>query len=161
MNTFVTEISEKDFRKLKLKGYFRQRIDVDEKSHRLGWVEHDINEKIDEEKKEWNKWFKNEAKCIVVAIHKDQKLALEYEKIWKKSLEKRDFMVRRDLPDGFYYWDKYLNHSGASTYQIGCGIDHLYSTRDYWEARGGDYWQVKKNETEAIYIVHLEFNEED
>lgn len=55
------------------------------------------------------------------------------------------------------YMDKYLNcFSGPRTFQIGFGIPHLYSTRNWLEARDGDYWRVSKAETKAVYRVTLD-----
>ena len=55
----------------------------------------------------------------------------------------------------YCYYDKFLNRfSGARTYQLGLGIPHLYSTRDYYEMKG-DYWRVRKSETKVIYRVTL------
>lgn len=44
---------------------------------------------------------------------------------------------------------------GGRTYQIGWGIKHLYSTRDYYEAKKDDRWRIRKDETEIVYRVHL------
>ena len=45
--------------------------------------------------------------------------------------------------------------SCPGTYEIGFGIRHLYTTRDYFESRE-DYWRVPKKETKAIYRIHLD-----
>ena len=53
------------------------------------------------------------------------------------------------------YLDKFMNRfTGLQTFQIGWGIKHLYSTRDYYEDHE-DYWRVRKAETSVIYRVHL------
>lgn len=41
------------------------------------------------------------------------------------------------------------------SFQIGLGIVHLYSTRDYYKSQLGG-WKVKKNCLKAIYRVHLD-----
>ena len=58
---------------------------------------------------------------------------------------------------GGYYLDKFMNRfTGAQTYQLGFGIKHLYSTRDYYECRDGDYWKIRKDETKVIYRIKLD-----
>ena len=43
---------------------------------------------------------------------------------------------------------------GENSFKVKFGLRHLYSTRDYYQARDGS-WKVKKNCLKAIYRVHL------
>lgn len=49
----------------------------------------------------------------------------------------------------FYEWP-----ADEKSFKFGFGIKHLYSTRDYYGTRNGN-WKVKKNCLKAIYRVHL------
>ena len=140
-NKFITEISEEDFRKLNLKGY--QQVweeSVNENglySRILVWHEVYLNQLLDENIAYWTNLATEEAQedlsyPVTVAIH----------------------VANGPMPTDFYL-DKFMNRfTGATTYQIGMGIAHIYSTRDYFEAKE-DYWRVWKRETKAIYRIHL------
>ena len=161
MINYITEISEKDFKKLNLYGFDRKMVDRADGSKSLKFIKKSLNEVIDENKdfcKE-NKW-----NTIAIAVHieptedeiieqmKDDNLpTIRLAKNDEEKYEEARSLVLND----YSYYDKWLNRMGASTYLVGCGIKHLYSTRDYFEIKD-DYWKVKKRETEAIYIVHLE-----
>jgi len=133
----ITEISEEDFRKLDLKVKRNERVVVSENipGHpvcKFEMVEKSLNEIID---KQIRATIENGCESdlrdlqipLTIAIHE---------------------------PDG-YYLDKFMNrYTGAQTYQIGFGIKHLYSTRDYYECRE-DYWRVSKKETKVIYRIKL------
>lgn len=126
---FVTEISESDFRKLNILAYERDRY---------GWKEVKLNEVLDEN-----------LKCMLKQGYKDDLEAFSCP--FTFAIHK----ANAEDPDDFYL-DKFMNQfSGPRTYQIGIGIKHLYSTRDYYEAHE-DYWKVFKRETKAIYRVHLD-----
>lgn len=138
---FITEISEEDFLKLNLKGYqqvWEERINENGLCSRvLVWNEVDLNQLLRENIEYWiNQGYESDyidlQYPVTVAIHKGNE----------------------PMPTDFYL-DKFMNRfTGATTYQIGMGIKHLYSTRDYFEAKE-DYWRVAKKETKAIYRIHL------
>ena len=154
----ITEISEEDFRKLDLKGYKTERVEH-ENGHRYEMVECSLNDVLDEQIQ-----YCLESGCevdfndlqipVTFAIH-EPPTEKDYEKVAKtfKGLneeERRDFCLRTCS-----YLYKYINQfTGPRSFQIGCGIKHLYSTRDYYEAHD-DYWRVRKDETKVIYRVHL------
>lgn len=129
---YICEISEEDFRKLDLYGY--------SKDKKISLVkEYDDNVEY---------WIKNGYKSdyedlqypVTIAIHKEPETEPEtyYEKL------------------NYMYFDKFMNRfGGPQSYQLGMGIRHLYSTRDYFEAHG-DYWRVKKNETKVIYRITID-----
>lgn len=128
----ITEISEEDFRKLDLKVMRNEREEVDERTHRFVMKEVSLNEII------------------------DRQIRATIENGYESDL--RDLQIPLTIaihePDG-YYLDKYMNRfTGSQTYQIGWGIAHLYSTRDYYEAHE-DYWRVRKDETKVIYRIKL------
>jgi hypothetical protein len=50
----------------------------------------------------------------------------------------------------FYEWP-----ADEKNFKFGFGIKHLYSTRDYYGTKYGN-WKVKKNCLKAIYRVHLD-----
>lgn len=144
---FITEISEEDFRKLKLKGYRTRKEFVDgphpgAKSKEGSWVylyeEVDLNEELDENIAYWmDKGYQSDFEDlkypVTVAIHTEN------------GPEPKDF-----------YFDKFMNrYSGPKTYEMAMGLRHIYSTRDYFESKE-DYWRVLKRETKAIYRVHLD-----
>ena len=136
-NCLITEISEEDFRKLHLKG--RSRTSSVAFNGALTWKEVDLNQELDENIEYWiDSGYESDLadlKCpVTVALH-----------VCNDEEEPTDF-----------YYDKFMNRfTGATTYQLGMGIPHLYSTRDYYEMHG-DYWKVKKNETKVIYRIHLD-----
>lgn len=123
----ITEISEEDFRKLDIKVHCNERV-----QHTFKMVEKSINEILDEQiaitlKGGYASDLVDLKTPVTIAIHE---------------------------PDG-YYLDKFMNRfTGAQDFQIGWGIAHLYSTRDYYEARE-DYWRVSKKETKVIYRIKL------
>lgn len=134
----ITEISEADFRKLDIKVHRNERIVLSENipGHPLcqfKMVERSINEILDEQialtlKSGYASDLMDLQTAVTIAIHE---------------------------PDG-YYLDKYMNRfTGAQDFQIGWGIRHLYSTRDYYEAHE-DYWRVSKRETKVIYRIMLD-----
>lgn len=127
---FITEISENDFKKLNLKVI---------KTEGPGkYVECSLNDILDKQIQMtidagYESDYVDLHTPVTIAIHKEC--------------------------EGSYlsqcYLDKFMNQfTGAQSFQIGWGIKHLYSTRDYYECHE-DYWRVKKNETEVIYRVHL------
>lgn len=133
----ITEISEEDFRKLDLKVKRNERVVVSENipGHpvcKFEMVEKSLNEILDNE---------------IAAVIRD---SYESEIRW---LELPVTIAIHE--DGGYYLDKFMNRfTGAQTYQFGFGIEHLYSTRDYYEMHG-DYWRVRKDETRVIYRIKL------
>lgn len=129
---FITEISEEDFRKLDLVAYRRVSHDF------MNWTETRLNDVLD----------KNIAYCLEQAYESD------FESLKCPVTVAIHKANSADADD--YYLDKFMNRfTGAQTYQIGFGIKHLYSTRDYYEDKE-DYWRVLKRETKAIYRVHLD-----
>ena len=157
INNFVTEISETDFRKLNLIGFKRERIDH-ENWCSMEFIEKKINDVLDEQKQ----YCKEQGwTTIVIALHvkpSEEKIqeAIKANYPVVEHSENKYSAARSVVLTDYSYYDKWLNKTGATTYQIGCGIEHLYSTRDYWCIKD-DYWQVKKKETEAVYLIHLEF----
>ena len=132
---FITEISEEDFRKLDLKVKANERVQIDERSHRFEMVEKSMNDILDKE------------------------IKYLLENGYASDLEELSVPVTVAIAkDGQFYLDKFMNrYSGAQTYQLGLGIKHIYSTRDYFECgKSEDYWRVLKRETKAIYRVHLD-----
>ena len=158
----ITEISEKDFRKLKLKGYRNQRIDNPDGSHEFKMVEMDLNELLDIEIKALlQSGYESDKKAlsypVTIAIHEEPPKTYYEEqakKFFNLALSKEE---TKNMALYYYsYLDKYMNmYTGAQTFQMGFGIKHLYSTRDYYEDHD-DYWRVKKSETKVIYRIHLE-----
>ena len=124
-NNFITEISESDFRKLNIKVWYME-------NHEKRYE--NINDMLDE----------------ALDIIKGSEFDTD-----KESL-KYPITLAIHIDDGFYL-DKILNmYTGPQSFQIGFGIKHIYVTRDYYEVRDRkDYWRVKKNETKAIYRIHL------
>lgn len=131
------EISLEEFKKLHLIGYKRQWI-KDGEYKKLCWILVNLNNEIEENIRYFKYEVKTGCKSVVVAIHKN----IEHIK---------DYMNY----DDFYYYDKWLNRSGASTYQLGCDIEKLYTTKNKWYIIE-DYFDIPREETEAIYFIKLE-----
>lgn len=135
--TYITEISETDFRKLDLEAYERRKVKVDGETSRLEWVKVKMNDIIDKEDEiaRENKWA--EWKSIVIGLHEEPG---EGEDIGES---------------GAYYYDKWLTRQGQ-TYIFG-GFDEedirLYSVRGYWENNSEGYFRVPKSGTRAVYII--------
>ena len=159
MEKFITEISESDFRKLNLIGYRNTRVDADEKSYKMEMMPIELNKILDQS----IEFCKEEGfTTVAIALHTEP-TEEDIEKEMKfftfdKEHGRRNFTREEAFKLALFscsYLDKFMNRlSGHQTFQIGCGITHLYSTRDYWEIRD-DYWRVKKSETKAIYLIHL------
>ena len=159
VKNIITEISEEDFRKLDLKVYRHERIKVDEKTHRFEMVERSLNEILDKEiesciESGYESDYLDLQLPVTIAIHeppteKDHKsVAKMFPRMSEKEIH--EYCLR-----ACSYLDKFMNqYTGAQTYQLGWGIKHLYSTRDYFEAHE-DYWRVAKKETKVIYRVKL------
>lgn len=138
-NLFITEISEEDFRKLNLKAYNRSWVKKEDGTKQLEWLEVDLNKELDEN----------------IAYWKGQGYESDLEDL-KQPVTIAIHVKNGPNPEDFYL-DKYMNrYTGAQTYQFAMGIRHLYSTRDYFETKGEDYWKVAKKETKAIYRIHLD-----
>lgn len=150
----ITEISEEDFRKLDVKVYVTERV-----GNKIELVKKDLNDILDKEIKYclesgYESDLKDLKIPVTIAIHEEPEPS-DYERAHKlfplMSGEEIEKFVRRE----FTYLDKFMNRFGGSqTFQIGWGIEHLYSKRDYYEAHG-DYWRVSKKETYVIYRVKL------
>lgn len=130
----ITEISEADFRRLGLKGIKSESV--------VKTVE------------------------VLLADELDAGIAARIEGGWPEDLEALTrpvtVAVHEPAPEGApaiygMYLDKFMNaYTGARSYQIGFGIPHLYSARNWFEARDGDYWRVAKHETAAVYRIRLD-----
>lgn len=159
MNKFITEISLEDFKRLNLVGYRNTRVEVDEKSYRMEMLPLNLNDLV-EENLEFCK--ENNYHTIAVAIHTDP---AEEDIVRNMNYYTFDQNGRRQYNrEEAYklalfdcsYLDKFMNRfSGHQTFQIGCGIEHIYINRDWYYIKD-DYWQVRKKETKAIYLIHLD-----
>ena len=132
-NNTITEISLDDFLKLNLVGYKREWVNCGEYK-KLEWVEHNLNDLVLDAMNDtdWNK-----RQTVVVAIHKN----------WIKAKT-----GEYDYESDFYYYDKWLNKSGAATYIIGADIEKLYKGAKKWYITE-DYFDIPYAETEAIYFI--------
>jgi len=154
----ITEISEEDFRKLDLKVYKTERIET-EVGHRFELIEKNINDILDKEIEiclnGGTEKDLADLKCpVTIAIH-EEPCEEDYEKAHKDFTHMAPDVLDDYVRRLFVYLDKYMNcYTGAQTFQIGWGIEHLYSTRDYYECHD-DYWRVRKAETKVIYRVKL------
>lgn len=138
----IKDISEKDFRALNIKVFRHENVIVSENIpghplYQLQMVEKSLNDILDNEidlalKSGWPSDKKALEMPVYIAIHEENNAEFSG------------------------YMDKFMNRfTGLQTFQIGWGIKHLYSTRDYYEAHE-DYWKVRKKETAVIYRVQLE-----
>lgn len=164
-NKFITEISEEDFRKLNLIGYDNERVENADGSYSFKFFKKDLNEKLDEYKKYLLELIEDGHELpwtIAVCVHylpTDESLAYYINNF--KNIETGGKLTAEEayhlaLYD-FSYYDKWMDKAGHTTYEFGVGIDHLYSTRDKWIAKDWlDYFEVRKRETKAVYIIHLE-----
>lgn len=53
----------------------------------------------------------------------------------------------------YSYLDKWLTPRGNQTYLLRCDVGHLYSERRKFTTHDGEYFEVPKSETKAIYLV--------
>lgn len=157
--SFITEISEEDFRKLNLKAYNIENVQKKGGYTRLEPVEVSLNKELDENiayaiemaDEEGLEWL---TYPVTVAIHTDpsKEEVEEYARthpFFLKSDVKRHFVLE------YSYLDKFMNRfKGSSTYELGMGIRHVYTTRRYFESKQ-DYWRVRKDETKALYRIKL------
>lgn len=141
----ITEITEEDFRKLNLKGKVYRRIRLHDGTHVNKWKEVDLNERLTENIEYLiEQGYESDQEDLnipfTIAIHEENDRSLE-------ELDNKTFF--------FGYWDKFMNRfDGPATYEIGIGIKHLYSTRDYYECKE-DYWRVRKDQTKVIYRIRI------
>ena len=132
-DNYITEISLEDFLKLNLTGFVREWQDFDN-YRQLVWKQYDLNKVVEDNFKYMEQI--GEKGNIVVAIHKNA-----------------DKAKMGSYDTDFYYYDKWLNRHGASTYQVGFGISKLYKGTDKWYIKE-DYFEVPYAETEKIYLIH-------
>lgn len=129
----ITDISEEDFRKLNLVAKENRLEKCPGGGSRYAFVEVSLNSVLDKQIESMiEDGYEEDQRYlqipVTIAIHED---------------------------DG-YYLDKFMNRfTGARTFQVGVGIKHLYSTRDYYEDHE-DYWRVSKRETKQIYRIFLD-----
>lgn len=137
-NKFITEISEEDFRKLNLVGYKHVFLEEPGVCKQLKWIKEDLNAVLDEN--------------IAYMLAQGYEHNLEYlQEPVTLAIHQENGPKPKD-----YYFDKFMNrYSEPATYEIAFGLRHIYSTRDYFEAKE-DYWRVLKRETKAIYRIHLD-----
>lgn len=130
----ITNIKEKDFRKLNLKVW---QFNIDTRTYERVPLNKLLDKEISlclEGGYEENRTFLENP--VTIAIHKDNN--------------------KKNWQDGSFYLDKFMDaYSGARTFEIGWDISHLYSSRDYYEDHES-YWRVKKTETDVVYRVYLE-----
>ena len=141
----ITDISEEDFKKLNLTVFEQERVDYPDGSHKFELVP-----------KELNKIFDNEIMAMVSSGRQDDLDNLNLP-ITIAIHEDNEKLIQGQNKSAWLtgYWDKFMNRfSGVQTYQLGIGIKHLYSTRDYYEAHE-DYWRVRKDETKVIYRIKV------
>lgn len=137
VKNLIKDISEKELRDLDIKVYRHERVQIDENTTTFKMVEHSLNDILD----------LNIKFCLEAGWESN-----------KKELEMPVYIAIHEENNDSYsgYLDKFMNrYTGLQTFQIGFGIRHLYSTRDYYEDHD-DYWRVAKKETAVIYRVHLE-----
>ena len=137
---FITEISEEDFRRLDLVAYEMVSAENEDGTSRFcNWSKVRLNDVLDQ----------GIRYCLEQGTEQD---------LADLSVPITIAIHYNNIPSpGDFYLDKWMNRfSGPRTYQIGFGIEHVYSTRDYFEAKMGDYWKVLKRETKALYRVHLD-----
>lgn len=154
----ITDISEEDFRKLDITVHRHEKV-TDGTVTRIMMVPKKLNDILDEEIKcllesGYESDYADLLTPVTIAIHE-----LPTTKDYEYAKERFPMMNEDDLKSHllyeFSYLDKFMNQfTGAQTFQIGWGIRHLYSSRDYYESHD-DYWKVRKNETKVIYRVKL------
>lgn len=155
----ITEISEEDFRKLNLAVYRQEKEKNMDGSICFVMKEYNINDILSKEiAMTLNSGYESDLRDlkmpVTIAIHEEPTeedfLRVKKEHPWLLEKASKNAVLYE-----YSYLDKFMNQfTGAQTFQIGWGIKHLYSTRDYYEAHE-DYWRVRKNETKAIYRIKL------
>ena len=179
MNNFITEISEEDFKRLHLVGYDNERVDNGDGSFSFKFLRKSLNDKLEEYKKYLAETILKDKVdlpwVMAVCIHiepTEEEIAKE-RKLLQNIIANPNHPRHGDIVDyskeaylqalyNFSYYDKWMDRMGHTTYEFGIGLDHLYSTRDKWQAKGWiDYFEVRKKDTKAVYIVHLEGKPED
>lgn len=179
MSNFITEISEEDFKKLSLIGYDNERVDNQDGSHKFQFVQKRLNDILDN--------YKNFLAGLILKDKTDLPWVITcciHIEPTKEAIAKEEKLLRSatanpNHPDhgaiidyskeaylqalyNFSYLDKWMDRRGHTTYEFGVGLDHLYSTRDKWQAKGWiDYFEVRKKDTKAVYIIHLDGKPED
>lgn len=152
----ITEISEEDFRKLNLVGYTRK---MDRTLHKMVTTEVNLNDVLDREiqyllETGTSESFKNLALPVTIAIHEPYPQSF-YNKMRAAMPNNTDEEVKDYCESVYMYFDKIMDRiTGPVTYEVGIGIKHLYSTRDYYECHE-DYWRVSKKDTKVIYRINL------
>ena len=168
-NNFVTEISEEDFKKLNLVGYDNEKVELDDKTLMFTFVKKDLTKVLEEYKAYLAECIQEGTKLpwtIALCLHTEPtEEAIDYNmKTFKNTKTGLPYTKEEAFNVSLYdfsYLDKWMDKHGHTTYEFGIGIDHLYSTRDKWVAHWIDYFEVKKRDTKACYIIHLDGKPED
>lgn len=179
MNNFITEISEEDFKRLNLVGYDNERVDNSDGSFKFQFVQKRLNDKLEEYKKYLAETILKDKVdlpwVMAVCIHTEptKEVIVKEKELLEAAIANPNHPDHGAIMDyskeayllalyDFSYLDKWMDRSGHTTYEFGIGLDHLYSTRDKWQAKGWiDYFEVRKKDTKAVYIIHLEGKPED
>ena len=166
MKKFITEISEEDFKKLNLIGYDNERIENPDGSYSFEFIKKNLNYRLEEYKKYLAELILKDKLdlpwIITVCIHTEptEEDIVYQQKTFKKIEDGSTYAYDEAYHLALYdysYYDKWMDKAGHTTYEFGVGLDHLYSTRDKWQAQGWiDYFEVRKKDTKAVYIIHLE-----
>lgn len=152
----VTEISEEDFRKLNLVGRTRK---IDRTLHKMVTTEVNLNDVLDREiqfllETGTGEAYKNLSLPVTIAIHEPCPQSF-YNKMRAAMPKNTEEEVKEYCESVYMYFDKFMDRfTGPATFEVGIGIKHLYSTRDYYEDRD-DYWRVSKKDTKVIYRINL------
>ncbi len=141
----ITEISERDFRKLDLTLWKKTWVTNENGTRSLRWLEISANKELDDN-----------IKCMIESGYEEDEKNISLPITLCVHVNNYIKEDREDYRGGGYF-DKYLNmYSGESTYYMWVGIKHLYSNRDYYYDKEYPEFRVRKKETEAIYRIHLE-----
>lgn len=159
MKKFITEISEEDFKKLNLIGYDNERLELDNGSYTFEFIKKNLNDRLEEHKKYLAELILKDKMnlpwIMTVCIHTEPTEESVIDELNSGRTSVYDEAYKSCLYE-YSYLDKWMDRAGHTTYEFGVGLDHLYSTRDKWQAQGWvDYFEVRKKDTKAAYIIHL------
>lgn len=154
----ITEISERDFRKLDLYGYRYEKLEISKEAWKAHFKKYSLNDILDDEKiylNENSSWERTIAFFITELPTEDDVInSYNMLKGIKNEKERKDAAFSQALMHCACY-DKYFWRD-ISTFNTWVGVKHIYSKRTKWLINAdSEKGELHKKGIKHIYLVHI------